>query len=361
MTAGKMLLVTPIGTGSGYGQDGLGLCRAFAREGWDVYLQPLSVQPPIPPEVAALLCKDPKAPFDLILYHADPESIELTKAGQRAARWTVAWTMWEFPNFDHAPKTAEQLAEGSLDTFDLVLGYDAVTLEALEPYVKGRTAQLQGGYWSDELPHIERDWSGTFRFGMVGQLHDRKNPFAAIRAFAALKEKHGDDFDAELHLKTNIRTLHPGIEERYPGVKIHYAQWSRSRLLDFYATLHCLVAPSRGEGKNLPALEAMTTGIPVIATAWGGHAVWLSEQWAYPLDYTIEKRGDVTSATADEEHLAELMWRAYSDRGEAKRKGDLAARTIPAMCDWTAVTRRFMDILRNHPAREPILTAGGRG
>jgi len=42
-------------------------------------------------------------------------------------------------------------------------------------------------------------------------------------------------------------------------------------LLDLYADADTLVLPSRGEGFNLPAAEAMASGLPVIVTGFGGH------------------------------------------------------------------------------------------
>ncbi len=40
---------------------------------------------------------------------------------------------------------------------------------------------------------------------------------------------------------------------------------------DFYAAADVMVLPSRGEGYNLPALEAMAAGLPLIVTGHGGH------------------------------------------------------------------------------------------
>ena len=67
-----------------------------------------------------------------------------------------------------------------------------------------KLGMLQGGF-SPEVwqPPVERDWTGDwFGFCMVGQLHDRKDPFLAIEAFRELRQERGTDFEgAELHLK----------------------------------------------------------------------------------------------------------------------------------------------------------------
>jgi glycosyltransferase involved in cell wall biosynthesis len=217
---------------------------------------------------------------------------------------------------------------------------------------------LQGGFWSDDWPYQEREWDGTFRFVMVGQLHERKDPFAAIEAFAHLKRVHGDAFDAELHLKTTTGGLAPAMEDAYEGLKIHYRYWEQSRLLDLYRRCHVLLAPSRGEGKNVPALEMQATGGAVIATDFGGHRNWLSKEYAYPLQYELEDAGNGLAARADRQHLADLMWHTYTHRNEVREKGRVASRTVRAMYDWIPVSRKLLDVVMAIPPRN-IATALG--
>jgi glycosyltransferase involved in cell wall biosynthesis len=122
---------------------------------------------------------------------------------------------------------------------------------------------------------------------------------------------------------------------------------------EFYAGLHCFLAPSTGEGKNVPALEAQTTGVPVIGTDYGGHKIWMNDEWAYPLDWTPEEFEQGWAARPDEEHLKKLMWHVYTSRHEARQKGQLAARMIPQMCSWSHVIDRLMDLVHELPQTEP--------
>ena len=62
-----------------------------------------------------------------------------------------------------------------------------------------------------------------------------------------------------------------------------------------YATAHCLAYPSRAEGFGLPIAEAMARGIPVIATAYGGHMDFCSEATAWLIDYRLVPVAGVTS------------------------------------------------------------------
>lgn len=347
----RVLFKTALTPFTGYGMDGLGLAVALGNAGFDVTLSPTIVEPPLPAPVAALLTRPIEPMYDLLLNHADPISLGLSGGERRAAHKTMAWTMWEFRSmgeeFDKpfGPPGQEKTLAERLATYDVLGVYDEVSREALEPHATGpEIIKLQGGYWADawRADPRDRDWDGTFRFCMHGQLHQRKNPFVAIEAFNKLKAEHGDDFDAELHLKTTIRVLHPAMEKAYPGIKIHYETWSEQQLKDYYLYCHCFLAPSWGEGKNLPALQAQTTGMPVIATEVGGHAEWMEKEWSYAVDYTWgEHVPGVQSARADVDHLMKLMWHVYNNREEARRKGELAARVIPPMMDWSKVVDRL--------------------
>lgn len=57
----------------------------------------------------------------------------------------------------------------------------------------------------------------------------------------------------------------------------------------FYAEADVMVLPTRGEGYNLPALEAMASGLPLIVTGFGGHRDFCSEQEARLLRYSFAK------------------------------------------------------------------------
>lgn len=353
----RVLVKAPLNPYSGYGTDGLGIVRSLIYAGCDVYLDPTHVSPPLPGEVAELLTKRLEAPFDLLIHHVDPGQLGITPEALRSSDITVGWTMWEYSTLDNLKQ--RRGLKKKLSSYDVVFGYDTVSATALRPYLKADQSEvLQGGFWPEDWPYLERDWhSPRFGFCMVGQLHQRKDPFVAIQAFQELKDEHPEEFEpAELHLKSNTPGLHSKLSEMIPKLRIHYATWPEEVLRQFYAAQHVLLAPSRGEGKNLPALEFMSTGGTVIATNWGGHSQWLSTSYAYPLHFTLAPvdpaTPDCLNARASKEHLKTLMLQAFRSRDEAKRKGSTAAKVIPGMCSWDAVIDRLFDKLaRSVPGR----------
>lgn len=335
----KILLKCPISAYTGYGNDGLGIARALLRSGADVYLQPTHVDAPLPEDIAMLLTKRLVAPFDLFIHHVDPAQLGLLNEERRSAGVTVGWTMWEYDSLKNL-KGRSKLKK-ALRNYDLLLGYDQVTVDAFESYLSTKTVSSihQGGFLPENWQKVEKDWfSNRFGFCMTGMLHERKDPFVTIMAFKELKEEYPDEFEpAELHLKTQVPGLHSAMEQWVPKLRVHYDSWPEDVLKQFYSVQHVLCAPSRGEGKNMPALEFQAMGGAVIATNWGGHTGWLSSEYAYPLDYKLmplDGNPYVKNARADKDHMKALMLHTFRNRAEVKKKADLAAEIIPQMMSW---------------------------
>ncbi len=357
----RILVRTPLNSHTGYGNDGIGICRTLNLLGHTVFLDPLFVSAPLPRDVTDLLTRRVEPPFDVLIHHQEPRYLGISDDTRKVATTTVAWTMWEFDSLDNMK--GRSTLKTNLRNFDAVVGYDAVTTGALAPYLPKSATPLtvQGGFEPQKWRAAQRDWTGErFSFCMVGALHQRKDPFVAVRAFKELKEELPEEFaPAELHLKTVTPGLHSAMQGWVPKLYVHYESWPDETLHSFYASQHVLLAPSRGEGKNLPALEMLATGGTVIATNWGGHTQWMSREIAYPLDYTLVPEApdlpNCRSARADKDHLKELMLHTFRNRNEAARKGALAARLIPQSCSWEAVLDRlFTKLAREVPSAQQL-------
>lgn len=365
----RIALKVPLSPYLGYGNDGIGIATELIEYGADVHLVPGTlIDSPLPAPVAALFTKEKLQQYDVSIHHIDPDNFSNPDGWEATAGLKVGWTMWEFSNFKNAARydTMRERLKG----YDIFLAYDNNTAEALAEVFDGEIRVLQGGFLPEDYPFIERDWYDPdhFRFCMVGQLHDRKDPFVAVQAFNELKDEYPEEFaGAELHLKNSIPgALHSKMNEVYAPrkIRVYNEIWDKDTLDRFYTQMHCLVAPSRGEGKNLPALEFQSTGGVVIATNWGGHTQWLHPSYAYPLDYVLRpvdrEHKDTLNARASVEHLKELMLHVYRNRSEAKAKGELASQTIPAFASWESVTRRMFDILGEFSPEIAHLSAAAR-
>jgi hypothetical protein len=349
----KVLVSVPVNAVTGYGTDGIELLRALMRWGADVYLHPSGIHPPLPSEVAALLTKPIPEHVDLFISHRCPQELARPESAGVYATSTVAlaWTMWEWDSLDnvdrigegnceHAFRVTDNLA-GALKGFDAVLAYDKVSQKAMSPYHQ-QVEVLQGGVTA-ALPPTPRDWQASpFRFLMVGALSNRKNPFAVIQAFKNLRDR-GELRDAQLVLKTTFGGLHPAMEQWCPGLRIIGEVWPEQQIYELYRLSHVLMAPSWGEGKNIPAAQFAMSGGAVAATFVGGHAQWMSDAYAFPLKFEMrEIYPGARGAVVDPVHLEETMLRIYTDRGDTARRASTAARVLPSMMSWDKVLERLM-------------------
>lgn len=375
MTTPRIYLRIPLSPFSGYGADGIGIAKTLIESGAEVMVEPTIVQYPIPEVVNSHINREVKGPFDVSIVHVDPMILKASAELKENSTVVIGWTMWEYSNLSNlasalpagAPSLDEYMRE-NLQHFDVLVAYDQNTKDSLAPYFDGPIVVVQGGFDPTMWPElVARDWSSKeFRFCQIGVLSERKDPFRSVEAFGLAKSMD-PEFNrwARLSLKTTAPGLHSKMEEMfgewdeelgrrverdpetgeaYQSLRIFYDMWPTDLVLKFYLANHVLVAPSRGEGKNMPALEFMSTGGTVIATNWAGHTQWLSTDYAYPLDYTLEPSepgSEAYNARASVQHLAELMLHTFHNREEVRHKGEVAAQTIPVMCSWPRVMERL--------------------
>jgi glycosyltransferase involved in cell wall biosynthesis len=118
------------------------------------------------------------------------------------------------------------------------------------------------------------------------------------------------------------------------GGDVYFAGWRRhEELVD---ALHCcdlLTAPSVDEPFGLIYLEAMASGVPVVASASGA-----------PLHY-VQPEGESAngwlSAPGDPHSLTDVLAHALSDTGEMDRRGRNARNFAVAHYGWSAIARRY--------------------
>lgn len=98
-----------------------------------------------------------------------------------------------------------------------------------------------------------------------------------------IKTYDGSAFDpsgAKIHrtwkqLIENLGTRQP------PPVEFITAGMTYDEIPSFYTAGDCYIIPTHGEGWNLPALEALSSGLPVITTDWSAHLDFLNSENSY--------------------------------------------------------------------------------
>ncbi|MBI4870255.1 MAG: glycosyltransferase [Candidatus Riflebacteria bacterium] len=210
---------------------------------------------------------------------------------------------------------------------------------------------LHPGVDAQRFPVLERHHTGGFTFGSVGDLICRKGVDVLIRAFL---EEFSPREPVRLLLKTLAGT--GGLPLGDPRIVVTGARWDHERLLEYLGELDAFVLPSRGEGFGLCGLEAMATGLPLIATNWSGPTEYLDEGDSFPLAYRLADpqknplhlretnwmRFHGLWAEPDHEHLRHLMRWLYEHPAEAATKGLHAAQRVRESFTWARAARQVV-------------------
>jgi glycosyltransferase involved in cell wall biosynthesis len=205
-----------------------------------------------------------------------------------------------------------------------------------------------------------RDPRGDFVFLAALEWGERKEPWLLLRAFHdafAAREPVRllckiNNRDPAVNVQQEIRRL--GLAAS--GGRISYLfnlEFPYYQLGSLYRSADCFVAASRGEGWDMPLMEAMACGLPAIATDWGGHREFFHDGVGYPLNVLdtvpaaarCEYYQGFRWAEPDPEHLRSLLREVYENRGEARRRGDAAAREVAERWTWAAAARKIVERL----------------
>lgn len=307
----------------GYGVVGANLLLALQRRGVQVFLSPESDQ--LPPQVEPL--RRPHPGHDRLGFYYDYRK----QPQELGCEQVVLYTMCESTR---VPENV--LAAASRSAYVLVpCRQNADDLR--DAGVQAPVAVLHHGVDPAAFPYLERPARETFTFGTFGHLSPRKGTDVLVRAFRA---EFRPSEDVRLVLKSSLDAR--AYEGADPRIRVVSAGVGHAALLDVLRGFDALVLPSRGEGFGLCGLEAMATGLPVIATDWSGPAEYLHATDSLPLSYALVDAGGVESnrtryfgqwAEPDLDHLRALMRWVYEHRSDAAQMGRAASRRVHR--DWT--------------------------
>ena len=193
---------------------------------------------------------------------------------------------------------------------------------------------------------------------------------AYLRAFSAYD-------DVCLVVKdTGAQTVYQGMNQRdrilalaedtsRPQIIYLDADLSLHQMAGVYTACDCLVAPYRGEGFCLPALEAMACGLPVIVTEGGATDDFVDETVGWRV---LAKRralpggkiGDWPCAGLPwmfEMAVEDLAWQlraVYANREEAARRGSAGALRAREGWTWEQAAQKAVARLEDLATRSPI-------
>ncbi|WP_248926167.1 glycosyltransferase family 4 protein [Paenibacillus hamazuiensis] len=236
----------------------------------------------------------------ILIYHYPPSMINMNKERKRFDR-IILNTVWETTRIP-------QRWMANINRFDAVcvpsehnktaLRNSGVTVPIFVVPHGVYTQQFRPG--NKKLPLKQA--AGRFVFISVFGFQHRKNPEALLKAYwqefsakdrvlLVIKTNGYARYENSAWIKTKIARYKNSLNLRKDTapIAIYAGQMGKDRIKQLYALGNVFVLPTRGEGVGLPFLESLASGVPVIATGWGGHMDFLTRNNSFIVAYKLTK------------------------------------------------------------------------
>ncbi|MCH7534195.1 MAG: glycosyltransferase family 4 protein [Bacteroidetes bacterium] len=147
-----------------------------------------------------------------------------------------------------------------------------------------------------------------------------------------------------------ISQLSPKGRSDLPKIMISIDNLNYDKLIDLYNACDVLVAPSRAEAFNLPCIEAMACGKPVITTNFGGQTDFVNDTngWIINGELTEVKweimYEGIKWLTPSIENLRKSLRIAYMDRNAVLERGRRALETARSYT-WSETAKSIKDLI----------------
>lgn len=218
--------------------------------------------------------------------------------------------------------SASAVVANSRGLHDLAAAFDA----AIEIPI------IPNGVDLEKFSASERDWSSP-RILSVGRVVYQKGFDLALRALAELKDLDWQWFIAgDGPQRPVLQTM---AEEHGLQNRIRFLGWlTPDRLKEQYAAANLFLFPSRHEGMPNAVLEAMASGLPVVATKIAGNE-----------ELVVNGETGALVPAEDVESLRESLRPLLVHAQMRERMGRAARQRVESSFSWSRVAEQYQSIL----------------
>ncbi|HEY8260383.1 MAG TPA: glycosyltransferase family 4 protein [Methylosinus sp.] len=361
-------LIGPLRKASGLGQASRLSAGMIARGGFSYSAFDFGLDNPAPEGFSSKVALGGLKHARVNVIHLNAESIPLVYAYMPdvfSSSYNIGYFYWELDT----PANCHYLALDLLDEIWVSSEYcrsiyasathkPVVNVGMCAEHLDGISRAEARAYVSKRLGAAPDDFVFLSAFDSFSFIQ-RKNPVNVLRAFRAA---FPDDRRVRLVLKTHNRhyvgdpqqlRMWRGIEEEIEGdprITIIDETLSYEDLRKLKAGSDCFVSLHRSEGWGFGMIEAMASGIPVVATAYSGNmdfctpeTCWLVDYdlaYLYPEDYIFVIPGQRWADPRLDSAVAQLRAVAY-DAEDRQRRVEAATRYVQANFSEEAISARY--------------------
>lgn len=295
-------------------------------------------------------CKESKLKNNFIFINADViEDYKKHFPAKLAGKKNYGIWWWEFD--DYFPFIS---AFNIIDELIVFTDFIQIALEKVAPknfkiskipypFIKDWDNPIDKNEIRNKYNINEKDFVFIFNFDFLSS-YERKNPQAILRAFhLAFKDKVND---VKLLFKVNNSDLQNDDYKNFMQlindldiieyVLIVNESLSRNEMISLMNSSDCYISLHRSEGLGLGMLEAMSLGLPVIATSFGGNLEFMNEENSCLVNFNkIEVKEDFGPykkgwlwAEPDITHASSYMYKLYNDNEYKMKISQKASESI---------------------------------
>lgn len=192
-----------------------------------------------------------------------------------------------------------------------------------------------------------KGWDVLLR-AYVEEFSSRDNVRLLLKVYTA--DGSAGEQDLLERLKTYVRDVLGRDLSQVAPITLLVGSYTAEQMAQLYRLADAYVMPTRGEGWGRPMMEAMASGLPTIATGWGGNTEFMTADNSYLVEYQLEPIPDDVVASGpwfagqrwaepSATHLRQVMRHVLDHPEDARATGTRARAEILERYDRPTVAR----------------------